>query len=415
MQSNRGFAYLSIADLVVRAAYQMGKSPLLPIFALSLGAGDAFLGFIVSVSTLTGMLFKPLFGLLSDRSGRRLWLLIGTGFFTFTPFAYQIISSPQQLLALRLFHGLATAVYGPVTLAYLTENAPTRVAEKVGWFSLARSGGYIIGPAVAGLLLLYFDPVAIFTLIGIISSLAFVPVLLLPDTERPSPSQQPPFAAQIRHALSASIKSPVLWLAGGIEGASFILLYAVKAFLPVYALTADVSVAVVGGLFAIQETVHIVFKPIGGRLADRFGYLPMIGLGMFLLGSGTIFIAQGQGLTTLGIAALLLGTAQALIFPASIALLAAHQTAAERGSAFGLLGAMNNGGKVAGPVIAGLLMARFGFIVTFNILGATLLISVALIMTWLFFQNPYLESTIPVKAEVYIEIENRHILPPSHE
>ena len=65
---------LAAADFIVRTAYQMGKTPLLPLFAAGLGANATFLGFIVSASTLTGMLFKPLFGMLSDRWG------VGSGF-----------------------------------------------------------------------------------------------------------------------------------------------------------------------------------------------------------------------------------------------------------------------------------------------------------------------------------------------
>ncbi len=70
------FAKITAADAIVRSAYQMGKTPLLPLYAASLGAGDAYLGFIVSISTLTGMLTKPFFGVLSDRWGRRSWLII---------------------------------------------------------------------------------------------------------------------------------------------------------------------------------------------------------------------------------------------------------------------------------------------------------------------------------------------------
>ena len=33
---------ISIADFIVRTAYQMGKTPLLPIFAASLGASANF-------------------------------------------------------------------------------------------------------------------------------------------------------------------------------------------------------------------------------------------------------------------------------------------------------------------------------------------------------------------------------------
>ena len=144
------FAKITTADFIVRAAYQMGKTPLLPLFAASLGAGSAVLGFIVAVSTLTGMCLKPLIGALSDRSGRRSWLLVGTALFAATPFLYHFIDTPEQLLTLRLLHGLATAIYGPVTLAYVAERAHQDRAEKLGWFGMARSGGYIVGPAAAG-------------------------------------------------------------------------------------------------------------------------------------------------------------------------------------------------------------------------------------------------------------------------
>ena len=168
----------------------MGKTPLLPIFAATLGASGAFLGIIVSVSTITGLFLKPLFGILSDRGGRRTWLLIGTCFFAFMPFLYIFITTPEQLLVIRLVHGLATAIYGPVTLAYIAElsrreqgrvDTDPSVAEDIGWFEMARSGGYVVGPALAGWLLLSLDAPAVFTLIGLMSCLVFVPVLRLPD------------------------------------------------------------------------------------------------------------------------------------------------------------------------------------------------------------------------------------------
>jgi MFS family permease len=73
--NGRSLLAITTADLIVRSAYQMGKTPLLPIFAASLGAGDVFLGLIVSVSTLTGMILKPFIGILSDRWGRAKWLI----------------------------------------------------------------------------------------------------------------------------------------------------------------------------------------------------------------------------------------------------------------------------------------------------------------------------------------------------
>ena len=69
MFRGRQLGLITGADFLVRCAYQVGKAPVLPLFAAALGAGEVFLGLIVSVSTLTGMLLKPLFGVLSDRWG----------------------------------------------------------------------------------------------------------------------------------------------------------------------------------------------------------------------------------------------------------------------------------------------------------------------------------------------------------
>ena len=160
---------ISVADFLVRSAYQLGKTPLLPIFAHSLGASDAFLGIIVSVSTMTGLVLKPIIGFLSDMWGRKYWLLVGTAFFTFVPFIYSFVDSPQALLLVRLIHGTATAIYGPVSLAYVAERSENRKGELLGWFGIAKTSGYIIGPLAAGWLLLHLKTEHVFTIIGIIS------------------------------------------------------------------------------------------------------------------------------------------------------------------------------------------------------------------------------------------------------
>ena len=86
-------------------------------------------------------------------------------------------------MLVRIVHGLATAIYGPVTLAYVVELSTSNRAERLGWFSMARNAGYVVGPAAAGVLLLRMDPVHVFTVVGLLSSLAFVPIALLPETK----------------------------------------------------------------------------------------------------------------------------------------------------------------------------------------------------------------------------------------
>ncbi len=381
MKRSKPFLLLMLADFMARSAYQMGKTPLLPIYAAALGASGAFLGLIVSVSTVTGLFLKPLFGILSDRWGRRVWLLIGACFFAFMPFLYRFISTPEQLLVIRLIHGLATAIYGPVTLAFIAEiSRKDKTAEDIGWFQLARSGGYIAGPALAGWLLLSMDAAAVFTIIGLISCAVFLPVLHLPETRRRERRKYKPIIQHVKNAIRDGGQTPAVWLTGGLEAVTFIALYTLKAFLPIYALEAGVSVALVGLYFSLNEAAHVLGKPFGGRLGDRWGYLPTISLGMLMLAASLPLVRiVDQGLLFL-IPAALMGLAQALIFPAAIALVSNRINPEHLGAGMGLIGMMQNFGKVAGPVLGGLAISALGFDAT--LLGLSLMLILGTAIIW---------------------------------
>jgi len=395
---NPALLHITVADFIVRSAYQMGKTPLLPIFAASLGASDALLGAIVSVSTLTGMATKPIFGLLSDRMGRRLWLLIGTLIFAGVPFLYSFIETPGQLIAIRLLHGTATAIYGPVTVAYVAERGGRRTAERLGWFGMARSGGYLVGPVVAGWLLLSLDPVAVFTLIGVLSMAAFVPVLWI-GGDRPRRQETPAAGTKsndekaratfvgvgaVRRLVkreAALLGTPAVWLSGALEAAVFVVTYVIKAFLPIYALTAGYSTVEIGLFFSAQEGALILLKPWGGRLGDRIGHLRAVSLGMFCLALTLPILLAAAGTVGLLGVAVAMGAAQALIFPATVALIAEQVPTGKVGAGMGLAGSLKNGGKVAGPVLGGLLIAGLGYGGLFWLLAGMLLVSALALLT----------------------------------
>ena len=372
----------------------MGKTPLLPIFAAMLGASGAFLGFVVSVSTMTGLFLKPLFGVLSDRWGRRVWLMIGTSFFAFIPFLYGFVQTAEHLLLIRLVHGLATAIYGPVTLAYIAELSKGRqIAEDIGWFEMARSGGYIAGPALAGWLLLSIDPVAIFTIIGMISCLAFIPVLQLPETRATHQRKFKPIFQHIKNALRDGGRIPAIWLTGLLEAITFIVLYTLKAFLPVFALEAGVSIVWVGLYFSLQEAVHIIAKPFCGRLGDRWGHLPTITLGMIILSvSLPLVISFDNGLLFI-LPGLMMGLAQALIFPSAIALVSNHIGAENLGVGMGLIGMMQNFGKVMGPILGGFAIQSVGYQSTLYLLTFVLVTGIVIIWQVFFSRSSMMLQT----------------------
>ena len=350
---------ITAADFTVRTAYQMGKTPLLPIYAAMLGASDLFIGYVVSISTATGLLLKPLFGLLSDRTGRKVWLLAGLCLFSTLPFLYRFVNTPQDLLALRLFHGTATAIFGPVGLAYVAEMGAERRAERLGVFGMARSGGYLLAPTIAAVLLTYFPPEQVFTIIGFASCLAFVPLSGL--SRRPA-MRRTAFLPGLTTALGAVQASRAFWFAAALETALHAATYAIKAFLPVYALTvAGFDVLLVGLFFSVQELSHLLMRPLGGRLADRFGPDSVIAAGLFILGCALLAIGEAQSVAAWLAVAFGIGVSLGAILPSTLSLLASEMPADHLGAGMGVLGSLRNLGKILGPVTAGIVLTRTGY------------------------------------------------------
>ena len=364
------------ADFIVRTTYQMGKTPLLPLYAAALGASDLMIGQVVSISTLTGLLLKPLFGLLSDRGGRRLWLFLGLGLFTLTPFFYRFVETPDQLFALRLFHGAATAIFGPVGLAYVAEMGVERRAERLGLFGMARGGAYLVAPTIAALLLTRFPPEQVFTIIGFASSLAFLPMIGM--TSRPVVFRQH-FLTDLAAAARALVASRGFRLAAALEMSVYVATYAIKAFLPIYALTAaGFDLLLVGLFFSAQELVHLLARPFGGRLADRRGPAPPIIAGLLILAASLMALGHVQSGVLLVTVAAGIGLGLGLVLPAILSLFSAEMPVASLGAGMGALGALRNLGKVTGPVAAGAILGHASYGTLFS-LCALLILATAIV------------------------------------
>ena len=141
-----------------RLSYALARSPVLPLFALYLGAGPEAIGFAVGISTVTGIFFKLPSGALSDVIGRKKTMMIGLLFFAFMPFTYLLVKDYTLLIAIRFLHGLATAIYGPVSMAVVADAAgPILVG-----FLLAHHD-YLFSFGVIAAALLLAVPVFIFT------------------------------------------------------------------------------------------------------------------------------------------------------------------------------------------------------------------------------------------------------------
>ena len=71
-----------------RMSYALARSPVLPLFALYFGAGPEAIGWVVGISTVTGIFFKLPAGAISDVIGRKKTMLVGLVVFAVIPFTY---------------------------------------------------------------------------------------------------------------------------------------------------------------------------------------------------------------------------------------------------------------------------------------------------------------------------------------
>ena len=379
-------ARLFLADFIVRGFYQIGKTPLLPLFAASIGAGELIIGFIVSVSTMTGMLLKPVFGILSDRWGRKVWLLVATILFSGTPFLYQFVTTEQELMVLRLFHGISTAIFGPVSLAYVAGINARGLGARIAYFGMSRLLASLTAPLIAGILLTFLNFQTVFLLIGFCSLFGMIPIFLLSENLVEKPQKKVSIINYFFTSFKYSIKIPTIWLAGFLELMVYLTIYAVKAFLPLFIISQEGGTVLQAGLFFfMQELAHVLFRPVGGKLSDKYGQPLIIIFGMVLLSLGLYLLTNLTDNLFL-LPAILFGIGQGLIFPSSVALLSKSARGNYLGAAMGFYGALRNFGKVIGPIIAGMLLSVFSYAIVFNIL-AGIIISALLVFVLFWYKE----------------------------
>ena len=375
-RKNTPLINLWTTDLINRSMYMSGKF-VLPFFASNLGANSILIGTISSISAITGMILKPIIGVIGDAGNKIKLLLFACIIFAFTPFLYLFISEPFHLISIRLFHGLATAIFGPITLAVIASIYINNRATYLGWFGTARSMGYVLGPVIGGGLLIFFKSEYIFLITGIISLISFIPMLfLLLDKSKIENSQQQSFEKfkiNLFQNLSTDIHklilTPQLWIVIIIEWCFYSVFYAMKIFIPLYLVNSGYNTFFAGSFITIIELIHILLRPAGGIVGDKSGYYPSIIFGLLILGLSMFFVSLSFDKTILIIPAFLIGISQALVLPSSMALAANTVNKDRISTTMGLIGSFRNGGKIFGPVIIGYLINVYNYQSTFTIIG----------------------------------------------
>jgi DHA1 family tetracycline resistance protein-like MFS transporter len=126
--------------------------PFLAYYVESFGARAAVVGLLMSSYSLAQFVFAPVWGRLSDRVGRRPILLLGllgsvAGFTTFG-----LASTLSMLFLGRVLMGIFGATIPTAQAAVADVTAPEDRARGMGLIGAAIGLGFILGPALGGLL-----------------------------------------------------------------------------------------------------------------------------------------------------------------------------------------------------------------------------------------------------------------------
>jgi DHA1 family multidrug resistance protein-like MFS transporter len=350
--SRKNLRILAFTLLVVMLGYGM-VMPVMPFLIEQLGAGGTQLGWLISTYSLMQLICAPLWGMLSDHTGRKPIIAIGVLGYAVTMFLFGLATEFWMLFVVRTLAGMLSSATMPTAMAYISDNAPeSERSGGMGQLGAAMGAGIILGPLLGGLLSSRSLSLPFFVGAGL-ALLSFLLVLILLPETRHLPTGRAEKPETTIPAIRQVIFSPagpllLLIFITGFGLANFqgiIGLYAVDKF--------GFTTQQVGALWMVIGAVLILGQGgLTGPLTKRFGELALIRAGLAGGALGFLLISLAVDFTTLLLALGFFTLTLALIGPA----LNAHisRFAGEhQGTMMGLNSAASSLGRVVGPLLAG--------------------------------------------------------------
>ncbi|MEU7143317.1 MFS transporter [Nocardia sp. NPDC046473] len=271
--------------------------PALESVAVTTGANQIQLTWVVNSYTLTLACLVLPGGAFGDRYGRRTALLVGLFVLTLSSAAPLLFRSPELLICSRAAAGAGAALVMPPTLSLMTSEFPeSQIGRAVGiWAGIAGAGG-MLGIAGTALLLTWLPWPYIFVILTIGSSILFGLALTIPVSREYYTAReplrslpQPPVDAlgsissatgvalvvlALMEAPSRGWQSPVV-IALGVVGVAALAAF-IRIELRVQQPLLDVRLFTVRGFGSGAVTITTVFLGAFGVVTLLIQYLPIV-------------------------------------------------------------------------------------------------------------------------------------------
>ncbi len=225
MKRTPGLAFIFVTLLIDVLGFGL-LVPILPKFVAmlshgSISAGARDYGWLLSLYGAMQFLFSPLLGSLSDRFGRRPVLLLSL---FFTGVDYVIMALAPSLIWLyigRTLSGITGASFTAASAYIADVSPPEKRAQNFGLIGAAFGVGFIIGPALGGLLGEWGERVPFWAAAGLSFANLLYGIFILPESLKPE-NRRP---LRIREANPIGVftvlgKYPLVWGLAGTLAAS---------------------------------------------------------------------------------------------------------------------------------------------------------------------------------------------------
>jgi len=354
---------------------------------IDLEAATRVAGYMLVAFALAQFVAGPVLGNLSDRYGRRPVLIASMLAFGIDYALMAIAPSLAWLFVGRTVAGIAGAVYGPAGSVIADITPPERRSAAFGYISAAFGIGFVIGPALGGLLA-GFGPRAPFIAAAVLAlGNAAVMALAMPETH--ARANRRAFHWRDAHIVGAFKPLFAIRIAVPLIAACFFYQLSHMVYPATWAFWATIrfqwspsaigwSLAYIGLVMAVMQAV--VVGPVIARIGDRRALV--IGLAADALGFVLFaFIAAGwQAYAIMPIAAL-----SGFVGPAVNGLLSRMAGPERQGALQGGLGSLNSVATIISPLLMTQALAAGvdrGFVGAAFLLAAALAFLALIIVVW---------------------------------
>ena len=356
--------------------------PVMPVFAVSLGANGFTLGLIIAAFSISRGILQPIVGSLSDRWGRKGFMVIGLFVYSLVGLALPEATSVINLIMIRAFHGIGSAMIVPVAMAYVSDMAPYgQEGRFMGMLNIAIFVGIGGGPLFGGFFTALWGMASAFYAMAGLSCIAMLLVLFKMPVMESGTRRKPPLG--IFKALVSMLSNR---RTGGIllaRMSTMIIMVPTMAFLPLLMNQwFDATGMQIGIVIACRTLVNALLQTPCGRMADRFDKVRLLQIGCLIVSCVICLVPLAGSFWWLIFLFVVLGMGEAVIWPVLGALATQDGRYYGQGTMMGVFSLAMSTGIFLGALGAGISMDQLGLKWSFINIGIVVFI-LTMIAAWL--------------------------------